>query len=102
MPAAGLAYKRQLRGTGCGAGLRSDSTMQHNGAAVQLKKSMDVIHARRGTKVTSHVATAASAVSTGQSPGDSATEVAESMFLTPHRYEVAVRSLLHPMPILPR
>ena len=37
MPTSGLACKYQLRGTGCRAGLRSDSTMKEAGARVQRK-----------------------------------------------------------------
>jgi len=37
MPTSGLACKYQLRGTGCRAGLRSDSTMKEVGARVQRK-----------------------------------------------------------------
>ena len=37
MPTSGLACKHQLRGTGCRAGLRSDSTMKDVRARVQRK-----------------------------------------------------------------
>src|SRR5258708_1101513 len=37
MPTSGLACKHQLRGTGCRAGVGSDSTMKEVGARVQRK-----------------------------------------------------------------
>jgi hypothetical protein len=52
MPTSRLACKQQLRGTGCRAGLRSDSTMKEVRARVQRKIFMGVISARAVTAVT--------------------------------------------------
>ena len=51
MPQTRLARKQQLRGTGCRAGCEVIPLCNTIGAAVQLKKSMEVIHVRRGTEV---------------------------------------------------
>ena len=48
MPTSGLACKHQLRGTGCRAGLRTDSTMREVGARVQRKLFMGIIEALEG------------------------------------------------------
>jgi hypothetical protein len=95
MPQTRLARKQQLRGTGCRAGCEVIPLCNTTSATVQLKKSMDVIRARRSTEVTARqrietLETAASAVSPepalsehpradGAKPGDSATK-AESPF----------------------
>jgi hypothetical protein len=52
MPTSRLACKQQLRGTGCRAGLRSDSTMKEVRARVQRKIFMGAINARAVTSVT--------------------------------------------------
>jgi len=51
MPQTRLARKQQLRGTGCRANCEVIPLCNTTGATVQLKKSIEVIHARRGTKV---------------------------------------------------
>jgi len=63
MPQTRLARKQQLHGTGYRAGCEVIPLCNTTGAAVQLKKSIEVIHARRGTEViAAHVETAASTV----------------------------------------